>query len=69
MANFVVIVDGEVAGNIPIPQPSPDFTEEKSEALERIIAALSSNPTIVKSDERIESGSTWDGTSFTPPVG
>jgi hypothetical protein len=68
MANFVVIVDGEVAGNLPIAEPSSEFTDEKSAAFERMIAALSSNPTIIKTDERIEPGSSWDGTSFIPPV-
>jgi hypothetical protein len=67
MANFVVIVDGEVAGNLPIPDPSPEFPET-SAAFEKMIAALSSSPTIVRNDERIEAGSTWDGISFTPPV-
>jgi hypothetical protein len=68
MANFVVIVDGEVAGNLPIMDPSFAKASEISEALEKMIAALSSNPTIVRTDERIEPGSSWDGTSFTSPV-
>lgn len=66
MANFVIIVDGEVAGNIPI-NPSENAPEEIKLAMEKMIAALSSNPQIIKHD-RVESGWLWDGQNFVPPV-
>lgn len=66
MANFVVVVDGEVAGNIPVPEPVGDGSD-MSNAFEKMIAALSSNPQIIKHD-RVESGWLWDGQKFIPPV-
>ena len=57
--NFVLIVDGEVAGNYTVPV----FL-----GTEKIIAIFQSNPTIVETEEKVTEGSTWDGQTFTPPV-
>lgn len=67
MENFVIIVDGEVAGNIPVPEPSEHMPPERARAYERMIAALSSNPVVIKHDI-VQPGSTWDGKKFSPPV-
>jgi len=57
--NFVLIVDGEVAGNFPLPiMPGS----------EKLIAIFQSNPTIVETEDKIIEGSTWDGQTFTAPV-
>jgi hypothetical protein len=66
MKNFIMIVDGEVVGTLPVPNLQIDGVIHP--AVEKLVAILSSNPTIVASDEQVEEGSTWDGTSFTPPV-
>jgi hypothetical protein len=68
MKNFVAIIDGEVAVNLGIPQMDDD-THPMHLYFEKIIAALSSDPVVVATEEPIEEGSTWDGNSFTPPVG
>jgi hypothetical protein len=67
MKNFVVVVDGEAVTSFAIPD-SLEETAPLYEYFEKMIAALSSNPIIIQSDEKILEGSTWDGTSFTPPV-
>jgi hypothetical protein len=58
MKNFVFIVDGEVAANHSFPD---DF-------FSKTIAILSSNPTVVETNEPITPGYLWDGTNFTPPA-
>jgi hypothetical protein len=63
MKNFAIIVDGEVVGN----QTYSDEIIEKLN-MERTIAIFSSDPKFVSTDLPIDIGSTWDGTSFTPPV-
>jgi hypothetical protein len=57
---FAVVVDGEVAMNL-------HFTDDIGPQAKMLNAIYSSNPTIIKTNEMIEKGSTWDGTSFTPP--
>lgn len=66
MKHFIMVVDGEVAGTLPIPNMLIDG--EVHPAVEKLIAILSSDPKIVVSEEPIQEGSTWDGSSFTPPV-
>lgn len=66
MKNFILVVDGEVAGTLPVPDLKIDGITHPS--VEKLIAILSSDPKIVVSDEPVEEGSTWDGNSFTPPV-
>lgn len=65
LAHFAIVVDGEVAETVAF-----------NPTAERVIAALSSNPTIVpisvKQLEQMHSGSlsnpwTYDGTKFLPP--
>lgn len=65
LAHFAIVVDGEVAETIAF-----------SPTAERVIAALSSNPTIVpisaKQLEELHSGTmsnpwTYDGTNFVAP--
>jgi hypothetical protein len=57
--NFVLIVDGEVAGNFPLPVMP---------GAEKLISIFQSNPTIFETLDKIAEGSTWDGQTFTPPV-
>jgi hypothetical protein len=67
MKNFVAIIDGEVAVNLRIPEMD-DETQPMYLYFEKIIAALSSDPIIIATEEPIEEGSSWDGNSFTAPV-
>lgn len=57
--NFALIIDGEVAGNFPIPVFA---------GTEKMIAIFQSNPIIVETEDKIAEGSTWDGQNFTSPV-
>lgn len=66
MKYFIMVVDGEVAGTLPIPNMYIDG--EMHPAVEKLTAILSSDPKIVVSEEPVSEGSTWDGTSFSPPV-
>lgn len=67
MNHFIFVVDGEVAGEFPVPKiVSP--TGETFAAIEKLIAILSSDPKIVVSDEPVQEGWTWDGASFSPPA-
>lgn len=65
MLNFVVIVDGEVAINFPIRDVS-EVDEASKARQEMLIAALSSNPTLMMTPH-VQPGSKWDGKAFTPP--
>lgn len=67
MSHFIFVIDGEVAGEMPVPMLR-DEAGDLLPAIERLIAILGSDPKIVVSDESVTEGSTWDGTSFTPPV-
>jgi hypothetical protein len=62
---FALIIDGEVVDNFAFP-PFPEGA--MPEQVEKWIAIFKSNPTLVPSLVRIEPGSTWDGTNFTPPT-
>jgi hypothetical protein len=66
MKYFMLLIDGEVVGQI----YSKTLYEIKdiNESADRLYAILSSNPTVIATDEQIAEGSTWDGISFTPPV-
>lgn len=66
MANFVMVVNGEVAGNFATLDPTKVEGPLK-ESTEKLIAILSSNPTMVPSDERIPEGHYWDGVQFVAP--
>lgn len=61
--NFALIVDGEVASNFSFPSMDP-----LPETIEQLIAIFKSSPTIIKTFEFIQPGSTWDGQNFIPPV-
>jgi len=63
MTHFILVVDGEVAGELPVPK-----FEFQSDAIDKLIAILSSDPKIIVSDEPVLEGSTWDGQDFTSPV-
>ena len=63
MTHFILVVDGEVAGELPIPKL--DF---QSDAIDKLVAILSSNPNIVLSSEPVLEGYIWDGQNFNPPV-
>lgn len=66
MKIFIMVVDGEVVGKLPVPDLKINGVTHP--AVEKLIAILSSDPKIIATDELVEIGSTWDGTSFTPPV-
>lgn len=66
MPNFVFIVDGTVAVNYFI----PDMTAEEMEsnpARAELLHAMESNPIIMKTDEQIPQGHSWDGVNFISP--
>jgi hypothetical protein len=60
MAHFIFVVDGEVAGELPVPNI-------QSEVIDKLIAILSSDPKIVVSDVPVAEGSLWNGTAFVNP--
>jgi hypothetical protein len=60
LINFAIIIDGEVAGNVTY--PSEALNAEKMEAI------YSSAPTFVRTEQRIDEGSTYDGSTFTAPA-
>jgi hypothetical protein len=60
MAHFIFVVDGEVAGELPVPNI-------QSEVVDKLIAILSSDPKIVVSDVPVAEGSLWTGTAFVNP--
>ena len=60
MQRFILVVDGEVAGELPVPNV-------QSDVIEKLIAILSSDPKIVVSDNPIPQGWTWDGEVFHKP--
>jgi hypothetical protein len=57
--HFAIVVDGEVAINVTYPDDMPHF--------EKHIAICRSGPTFIEVPEPIVEGSTWDGSTFTPP--
>lgn len=63
MQRFILVVDGEVAGELPL---TPILAEDGNlhPAIEKLVAILSSDPTIVVSDNPIPQGWTWDGETF-----
>ena len=63
MKHFILVVDGEVAGELPIPK-----INFQSNAIDKLVAILSSDPKIILSDEPILEGSMWDGQEFIPPA-
>jgi len=60
MSHFIFVVDGEVAGELPVPNI-------QSEVIDKLIAILSSDPKIVVSDVPVAEGSLWNGTAFVNP--
>ena len=67
MSRFAFIVDGEVA-KIGLFGETMDGGELPL-GLQKTIAILRSNPTIVEIvDQFVEEGFIWDGQNFTPPV-
>jgi hypothetical protein len=63
--NFALVIDGQVAGNFAFPSIA---AEDMPPILEELIAIFKSSPTVVKALDYIEPGSTWDGSTFTPPA-
>lgn len=57
---FAIVIDGEVAKNFSYPMDAPGAA--------MIDAILSSNPVFVKTTETPAEGSTYDGSTFTPPA-
>ena len=67
MNHFIFVVDGEVAGEFPLPKIT-NGDGDLHPALEKLVAILRSNPQIVESEMPIEEGYMWDGEKFIPPV-
>jgi len=67
MSHFILVVDGEVAGELPVPRLK-NADGNLLPAVEKLVAILSSNPQIILSEEPVQEGSLWNGTSFTSPV-
>ena len=57
--NFAIIIDGEVASNMTFPSHIP--------LAPKLEAIYSSSPIFVRTEERIEEGSLWNGTGFVKP--
>ena len=67
MSTFAFIVGGEVAkiGKFPETMDGGELPQD----LQKTIAIMRSNPTIVEIiGEVVEEGFLWDGQNFTPPV-
>lgn len=62
MKYYIFVVDGEVAGQMPVIQ-----TPEPNDGYSKWCAIMESNPTIVPHEGPVEEGYIWDGTGFTPP--
>jgi hypothetical protein len=60
MSHFIFVVDGEVAGEMPVPNI-------QSDAVDKLIAILSSDPKIIVSDVPVEEGLLWNGEGFVRP--
>lgn len=58
--NFAIIIDGEVAGNVTYPSEAPNA--------DKLEAIYSSAPTFVRTDERMNEGLIYDGSTFTSPA-
>lgn len=67
MKHFVVIVDNEVVTNVSIPEEN-DGVDVNLDFMNQYIAIYSSDPRFIPYPETAAIGSTWDGTTFTPPV-
>lgn len=67
MKHFVVIVDNEVVTNVSIPEEN-DNVDVNIDFMNQYIAIYSSDPRFIPYPETAVIGSTWDGTTFTPPV-
>lgn len=67
MKYFVTIVDNEVVGNMQVEEEN-DNVDVNIEMMNRYIAIYSSDPRVIPYSEKVTLGSTWDGTTFTPPV-
>ncbi len=59
MSHFIFVVDGEVAGELPVPKI-------QSDVIEKLIAILSSDPKIVVSETPVPEGYKYNGTTFSP---
>jgi hypothetical protein len=59
LINFAIIIDGEVASNMTFPPQIP--------LAPKLEAIYSSSPIFVRTEERIEEGSIWDGERFIAP--
>jgi hypothetical protein len=67
MSKFAFIIDGEVAKIGAFPETADGG--ELPQGLQKTIAILRSNPTIIEIvDQLVEEGFLWDGQNFTSPV-
>lgn len=67
MKHFVVIIDNEVVTNFSFPEEN-DGMDVNPDFMKQYIAIYSSDPRVIPYTEKVAIGSTWDGTTFTPPV-
>lgn len=60
---FAFVVDGDVVATFHIPETAPNY--------DRLVAGLSSDPVVIDATnvEGIQHGWTFDGTTFTAPLG
>jgi hypothetical protein len=66
MPNFVLVVEGEVAGNFTLPDRS-NAPEDVANSFEKMVAIFSSDPKIIVSDVPVEEGLLWNGEGFIKP--
>lgn len=64
--NFVFVIDGEVVDTVHY--PSFPIDDPSRERIDRKIAIMKSSPQIIWTTEHVVIGSSWDGSTFTPPT-
>lgn len=72
MKYFALTVDNEVVRTIRLPEEQ-DIDTEGSKTylvsdLEKEIAIYSSDPRVIPTETAVAEGSTWNGSTFTPPA-
>lgn len=63
MNYFAVVVDGEVAISMAFPEGTAGSFDG-----DKLSSVLQSNPVFIKTSDQVVEGSTYDGSTFTPPA-
>lgn len=63
MNHYILVVDGEVAGELPLARIT-DSQGNLHPAIEKLEAILSSDPKIIVSQEPVPEGLRWNGQGF-----